>query len=162
MQRRQCTPRALTLMLAAAWALTGLVTLGAQGKDPFVGTWVLNVAKSSFAVPAAAYKSSTMQIETAGDGQKIDVDTAGPGGPPIRYSFTASFDGKDYPVPGIGTVTLKRVDPRTVERVHKTDGKPTMTILSRVSRDGKTLTLTQTGTGRAGEQVHNELVYEKK
>lgn len=160
--QRQYTARAMTVMLATAWALTSLVGLQAQGKDPSVGTWVLDAAKSTFGVPAAAYKSSTLKIEATSDGQKIDVDTTGASGPPIRYSFTASFDGKDYPVPGIGTVTLKRVDARTVERVHKTNGKPSMTILTKVSRDGKTLTQTQTGVGREGEPVKNELVYQKK
>lgn len=156
------TARSMVVMLAAAWILADVVGLVAQRQDPFVGTWELNAAKSTFSVPATAYKRSTIKIEKVGDGQTIDVDSEPVNGRGIHYTLTAFFDGKDHPVEGIGTVTLKRVDARTVERVHKTDGKPTLTILSRVSSDGKTLSVTQTGTGRDGKPMKSQLLYEKK
>jgi hypothetical protein len=153
--------RVMTLMLAA-WAFTGLAGLIAQETDPFVGTWVLNSAKSTFAPPSAPYKSSTLKIEPTPDGERIEVENVVASGSPIRYTVEAPFDGKDYPLPGIGTVMLKRIDARTVERIHKADGKILMTFRHRVSRDGKTLTATQTGTARGGGAVKNELVYDKK
>jgi hypothetical protein len=154
---------AASRVLACAWLVAvGTATLVAQGPDPFVGTWELNAAKSSFGVPAMAYKGSTLKIEAAGNGQKVVVENIGPQGQSFGYDFTAGYDGKDSAVPGVGTVTLKRVDARTLERTHKTDGKPTMTFMTRVSPDGKTLTINQDGTGPNGQVMKNTLVYEKK
>jgi hypothetical protein len=155
------TARVMTILLTV-WALTFPTGLAAQETDPFVGLWVLNVAKSKFAPPAAPYKNSTLTIESIPGGQKIGVENTVASGSRIGYTVEASFDGKDYPLPGIGTVALKRIDARTVERIHKADGKTLMTFLNRLSPDGKTLTATQTGTAKDGRAVKSELVYEKK
>jgi hypothetical protein len=134
----------------------------AQAQDPFAATWELNTTKSSFGNPAGGYKGSTLKIEVVGKGQKVVVENIGPSGRPIRYEFTANYDGKEYPLVGMdGTVTLKRVDARTVERVHKNDGVVTLVFMSSVSRDGKTLTLEQTGNPE-GRPVKNTIVYDKK
>ncbi len=48
----------------------GLSILSAQGADPRVGTWQLNVAKSKFS-PGPAPKSQTLKIEAAGKGERV-------------------------------------------------------------------------------------------
>jgi hypothetical protein len=147
------------------WVVTlGVVSLAAQSRDPFVGTWHFNAAKSTFGNPATAFKESTITIQAFGNGQKVVVDTISGRGQHIEYEFTAAFDGKDYPITGVapGTVTLKRIDDRTIERIHKNDGKQTLVFLTRVSPDGKILMLTQTGTGPQGQPVKNTILYEKK
>ena len=85
-------------------ALTGLVALagvaiGAQATDPYVGTWTLDVAKSTFK-PGPAPKSTTVVIEAAGKGLKIAVDSVPADGTPAKWSFTTQRDGKDTPVTG--------------------------------------------------------------
>jgi hypothetical protein len=63
---------------------------------------------------------------------------------PSGETFTAKFDGNDYPVKGAGfwydTVSLKRFGERSFEETQKLKGKPVETDTWTVSNDGKTLT----------------------
>jgi hypothetical protein len=158
--RRHRVALAQSALLIVFITSTGLSS--AQARDAFVGTWHLNPTKSTFGNPAAPPKASTLRIEAAVNGHKMVVDNVGPSGRPITYQFTAAFDGKDYPLDGMdGTVALKRVDARTIERTHKNDGVITLVFTTRLSADGRTLTLTQTGQAE-GRAVKNVLVYDKK
>ena len=51
-------------------AVAALAT--AQAKDPFVGTWNMNLAKSKYS-PGPAPKSTTSTYEAAGKGYKVSV-----------------------------------------------------------------------------------------
>ena len=53
-------------------------------------------------------------------------------------------------------------DANTVKLVSKKNGKVTTTQTSTVSSDGKTRTVTTTGTNGAGQTVNNVVVYEKQ
>ena len=79
-------------------------------------------------------------------------------------TYTANFDGKDYPVIGSNnadTVALKRVDAHTVEQTSKKGGKVTVTSNWVISGDGKTLTMTSKGTRANGESFSAATVWEK-
>jgi len=57
-------------------------------------------------------------------------------------SYTAKFDGKDYPFkgdPGATTVALKKIDANTVEETVKLEGKVVTVNRITVAPDGKTL-----------------------
>ncbi len=57
-------------------------------------------------------------------------------------SYSAKFDGKDYPFkgdPGATTVALKKIDANTVEETYKLDGKVVTVNRITVAPDGKTL-----------------------
>jgi hypothetical protein len=59
-------------------------------------------------------------------------------------SYSAKFDGKDYPYkgdPGITSVSLKRIDANTIEETDKRDGKPISVARFTVSPDGRTMTI---------------------
>jgi hypothetical protein len=59
-------------------------------------------------------------------------------------SYTAKFDGKDYPYkgdPGVTTVALKKIDANTVEETDKRDGKVIFTSHMTVSSDGQTMSI---------------------
>jgi hypothetical protein len=63
---------------------------------------------------------------------------------PTGESFDAKFDGRDYPVKGgrvTSTVSLRKVNDRTIEQTTKRDGKVVMVDYMAVSADGKTLTV---------------------
>jgi len=64
-------------------------------------------------------------------------------------------------VPG-QTVTLKRIDNHTVERITYLKGKKLVIEKWEISRDGKTRTVTQSGVGPDGKPVDNVLVYDKQ
>ncbi len=78
------------------WALR---SANAQAPDPLVGTWHLDVAKSTYK-PGPAPKSATVVITAAGKGLKIAIDAVGGDGKPMKWSYANDRDGKDTPVTG--------------------------------------------------------------
>jgi len=144
-------------------ALAGAVL--AQAGDPQIGTWKLNVAKSTFS-PGPAPKSGTTKIEAAGAGAKLIVDQTAADGTARHWEFTANYDGKDVPIvgnnPDADTVARTRVNANTVETISKKAGKIVTTQQSTVSADGKTRTVTTKGVNAAGQKVDNVAVYEKQ
>jgi hypothetical protein len=141
-------------------ALTG----AAFAQAPGLGTWTLNVAKSKFS-PGPAPKSSTVTFSAAGQGVKAVIDTIGPDGSKIHWEYSANFDGKPAPVTGNpdgDMVVAKRIDANTIETSYTLKGKPT-TVNTRVySADGKTMTVTSTGTNGQGQKLNNVQVFERK
>jgi hypothetical protein len=148
---------------AFAAALAGAVL--AQAPDPQVGTWKLNLAKSKYS-PGPAPTSATTQIEAAGAGTKVVVDQSPADGVIRHWEFTANYDGKDVPVtgnnPDADMIARTRVDASTVKSISKKGGNVTTTQTSAVSSDGKTRTVTTTGTNGAGQTVNNVAVYDKQ
>jgi hypothetical protein len=80
-------------------------------------------------------------------------------------TYTASYDGKDYPITGSAsadTLALKATAKNTVERVDKKGGKVVQTFVRKISADGKTMTVTQKATTPKGEAVENTMVFERQ
>jgi hypothetical protein len=144
--------------------IMGLVTALAQASDPAAGTWTLNLAKSKFS-PGPGPKSQTLKYEPWDTGVKLSVEIVNADGQSTHSEYAAKFDGKDYPVtgnPNADTITLKRIDSHAFEAHWKTDGKPTMTVRTTISKDGKTRTSVQTGKNAQGQEVKNTVVYDKQ
>jgi hypothetical protein len=55
-----------------------------------------------------------------------------------------------------------KIDDNSYSNTWKKGGKPTITAKVAVSADGKTMTITQTGTNAKGEGVNNTIVYTKQ
>jgi hypothetical protein len=158
---RACLSAAFACVLAAVLA----DTVVAQAADPQVGTWKLNLAKSKYS-PGPLPKSATTKIEAAGAGTKVVVDQVQSDGTVRHWEFTANYDGKDTPItgnnPDADMVARTRVNANTVKTVSKKNGKVTTSQTSEVSSDGKTRTVTTTGTNAAGQAVNNVAVYDKQ
>jgi hypothetical protein len=75
------------------------------------------------------------------------------------------FDGKDYPVTGVGsvfdTIAIKRIDDNTQSSVTK-KGKYHMEGMTVISNGGKTMTITNKGTGADGKPTNFSVVWEKQ
>jgi hypothetical protein len=148
--------------------LAGLIafaaTTHAQAPTGLLGAWKLNVAKSKFS-PGPAPKSMTLVYTAAGaGGMKIDVDIAPGEGAPQHWEMTAQYDGKDYPVsgnPAADMISMKKVSALATESTFKKDGKVTATNVRALSADGKTLTITSTGTTADGKPRKDVQVFEK-
>jgi hypothetical protein len=149
--------------------MTVTFTAGGQSAEPWLGTWTLNLTKSTYR-PGPPPKSSTSTIEPWQGDVKVTVDTVPAQGPPIHLENSAKFDAKDYPVlgaPPSGTPAASnatRAYTRThdhVEYVTKVDGDVSTTTKWTVSRDGKTLTVTITGKDALGQAIKNTQVYDK-
>jgi hypothetical protein len=154
--------RVTTILSAAVLAVTLLAN--AQSTDPFVGTWRLNVAKSKY-MPGPTPKSATSTYEAAGKGYKVAVKNVSASGT-TQYSYTTNLDGKDVPVtgnnPNADMLAVRRIDARTLQSVSKKNGKVTITQRNVVAADGKTRTVTTTGTDAQGQKVNNVAVFERQ
>ena len=137
MQSRIATACLVVLLLA-----TGL----AAAENPFAGTWKLNPAKSKFT-------GDTMKFERTPSGE---IHWAGAG---LAYTFKT--DGKEYPGPVGDLVAWKQVDDRTWETTVKLKGTLVNTDTSKLSADGKTMTITSRGTKPNGESFEDTSVYER-
>jgi hypothetical protein len=129
------------LLIAAVWT----ITLSAQSKDPRVGVWKLNVAKSTFP-DGNPPRSIIRSYEDRGGGlilykqEVIDAE-----GNQSVLNTTCKLDGIDYPQATQSaksvTIAFRLIDAYTVEVVNKLDGKVTGGATQTVSEDGKTLTI---------------------
>ena len=160
--RRQTTRVVFTVVAVMTVALF----VAGQSADPWAGTWKLNLTKSKYS-PGPPPKSMTSKIGALEGGVKVTIDTVNAQGQPTPpLESIAKFDGKDYTVKGgpaaaNTTRAYKKVDGH-VEYVTKVDGKVTITTKWAVSRDGKTLTVTQAGKNAQGQTVNNTLVFDKQ
>jgi hypothetical protein len=129
-----------------------------------IGTWKVNLNKSTYTPGPKPTLASTLRIEAAGQGERVIVNGIADG-KATNYSYTATIDGQPYATPGSpygDHATLRIVDERTSEMTYTTNGKVTRTARRMVSPDGKTLTIVSKGVNAKGEQYNNNVVYEKQ
>jgi hypothetical protein len=117
--------------------------------DPFAGEWTEDLSKSRMA------QGMALKIEAEGNG---GVHFSG------DFSYSASFDGKEYDLKNSrnDTVSLQIVDPHTVDAIYRRDNQITQKDRWAVSPDGAQMTLTTTGTLETGQQLKETLVFQKK
>ena len=137
----------------------------AQGPNPLIGTWKVNLAKSTYS-PGPPPKSSTRTYTQNGDGLKFVIGGVNADGSArANQSWAAHFDGKEYPSvgnPANDMVTITMVGASTMDATYKKGGKVTDTVRLTVSKDGKTMTVWQGGTNNAGLPVSNFTVFDKQ
>jgi hypothetical protein len=131
--------------------------------DPQMGIWRLNEAKSKITpgtlkFTTIIYKSMFAKVKVEGEG--IDAD-----GKPVHSEWTGNFDGKDYPVTGdpiSDSRSYTKVDDRTLDLTVKKGGKVIDTVRMVLSADGKSRTVTVSGTTPKGKKFKNVVVYDKQ
>ena len=149
-------------------AFVTVVSVAGWAQDVQTGHWTLNVAKSKFKTSPAPKTQIVTIVPEGKDGVKVTADVVRANGAKAAFSYAAQYDGKEYPrtetgdgaVPG-QTVTMKRIDKSTVERITYLNGKKLIIEKWAISPDGKTRTVTQSGVGPDGKPVDNVLLYEK-
>lgn len=147
--------RLLLLMLGASaiWAA-----------DASVGTWKLNVEKSTFK-PGPPPVAETRVYEAQPNGVKTTVTTIWADRLSTTVEYPANYDGKDYPVSGsrdVDAVVLTRMDDFTSAATLKHAGQEIGVARRVVSRDGKTMTISYKGINTRGDQVDNVVVYDRQ
>jgi WD40 repeat protein len=131
------TGAVLVLLLAFGGGL-------AAAENPFVGTWKLNPAKSKLT-------GDTMKFEKTASGA---IRTSASG-----FSYTFNVDGKEYTGPFGRVIVWKQIDDHTWETTYKFKGNLLRTETSKLSPDGKTLTVVDKGTRPNGEKFEETTVY---
>jgi len=134
-------------------------------QNPALGTWKLNVAKSKYN-PGPAPKSMTRTLEAQGDKIKHTYQGVAADGSAISYSFTAAYDGKDYPITGSApggadSLSITQPSPGTYEAILKKGGEVVLLSHAKISADGKVTTFNQNSPSGKGS-VNNIIVYEKQ
>ena len=149
------------ILFAVALLFSAAVVCSAD--DPNMGTWKLNEAKSKFG--PGAPKNNTVVYEAAGDMIKVTVDGTDGSGAATHNEWTGKFDGKYYAVTGDPTSDMRsyrRINSRTLALSAQQAGKVVLTGRITVSRDGKSRTVTTSGTNAKGKRVTNTAVYDKQ
>ena len=121
--------------------LTTIVGSLHAADNPFVGTWILNPAKSK--LPAnSPYKNITLQFAVVFDTVTVGSKFVVASGQEQTATELFHTDGKEHP----GTLSLgvlhtaRWVNPRLLEITAKKDGKDMGMMQYELSGDGKTLT----------------------
>jgi hypothetical protein len=142
-----------------------VASMAAQTAEPIVGTWKLDVAKSTYK-PGPAPKSTTIVVAPEGKGIKVAIDAVNADGSPLKWGFATVRDGKEEaPVSGnpmFETVTSTRDSANAGTNVYKKAGKVVMTTKVAIAADGKSMTVTSTGTNAQGQATHNVAHYNRQ
>ena len=151
--------------LCVVLSVLGLTVLAGQASagDNWVGTWKLDPAKSQLG--SNAIRAQTLKFEATADGVKLTSEGTDAEGKPMKSGYTSKFDGKDVAWAGnpmADTAAPKRIDDNTYENVWKKGGKATVTAKVTVSKDGKTLTVSQAGKDANGAAVSSVAVYDRQ
>ena len=143
--------------------MTGFA-LAVMGAEPVIGTWKLDVAKSTYQ-PGPPPESQVRTYAVTPDGIKVTIVTVDAHGGTTMIEHPANFDGKDYPVTGSGgsyAISMIKLNDyqseSTLTHASKTIGKATRTV----AQDGKSMTVTYKGIDRTGQEVDNVAVYVKE
>jgi len=130
-------------------------------QTPFMGTWKLNDAQSKFG-PGAS-KNTTVVYSASPDGMiKITTDGTDKDGKPTHTEWNGKFDGKDYPVTGSSEADTRSYvasGKHSLSMTIKKGGKTTVTGKVTVALDGKTRTVTTSGSEPS---MNNTVVYDKQ
>jgi hypothetical protein len=132
--------------------------------ENWVGSWKLNTAKSQFG-STAVVRAQTLKFETTPAGIKLTSEGTDPDGKPMLGGYVSKFDGQDVPWagnPAADVACPKKLDDDSYENVWKKGGKAVVTAKVAVSKDGKTLTVSQAGTDPKGAAISSVAVYDRQ
>ena len=144
-----------------------VVVLSASGiwaADASIGTWKLNVAKSTFR-PGPPPVAETRIYKAQPNGVQTNVTTTWADRMTTTVGYPANYDGKDYPVEGsrdVDAVALSRQDDFTSAATLKHAGKEIGVARRVVSPDKKSMTISYKGVNTRGDRVDNVAVYDRQ
>jgi len=156
MNRKSFVRIGALLLLAAGIA-------SAAGYDAFIGTWKINEGKSK--VTAGTTKNSTVVYTVDGDKVKVAIDGTDAKGQAYHSDWTGKFDGKDYALtgdPSSDNRSYKVINDHTLLASSEKGGKEVNTARIVVSADGKTRTVTLSGTDASGAKITSTTIYDKQ
>jgi glyoxylase-like metal-dependent hydrolase (beta-lactamase superfamily II) len=135
--------------------------------EPFDGAWAMNVFTSQYAPANTMPYRREMTLAFGPDDMTHTTSTwrrtGGNDSPLSRATYTAKFDGREYPIQASSSkVTLTRVDARTIERKAIGDKGAHETSTWTLSADRKVLTMVTAGMDALGNQYSSTQVYDRQ
>ncbi len=156
--------RFLMFLVGSIFTLALSGAQAAPAGDPVMGSWKLNVARSTF-TPGPGWQSQSRVYAATPAGVSVTWTGIDAHGQTMRVSYTYAYDGRDYAMAGSAsydTLNAVRIDAWTVRSEEKRDGKTVGIAVRTVSRDGKVLTITDKGTNRKGQAFSQLLVFDRQ
>lgn len=132
-------------------------------ESPFVGSWKANLSQSK-RDPNHQFESATLEFAVAEDTVTITHGGIDASGQQESGVTELQADGKEHPFPGVpGIVHVTRwVGKHVLETVGKKGDQVTGRGVYEVSRDGKTLTATVSGTDASGTEFEQVIVFDRE
>jgi hypothetical protein len=156
--------RVFTSILAASAFAVALPQAGFAQADPVLGTWKLNLAKSTYA-PGQAPRSLTVTYQGAGANLTATADTIDAAGNAAKAVFVRIYDGQPHPTtgsPDYDASAYTRVD-ANIYIISRTKAGRFVEVDTQVlSQDGRTNTITTRGITAAGQPTNIVQVYDKQ
>jgi len=153
------------MMLALVVIMLSISAVLMAANDPSVGTWKLNLAKSKY-TGVQGPKSNINIFEPTPEGMKVTVRIVSAEGKENSTERIEIYDGVPHPMKGAGpggaAVSVKRIDPYTVEGDQLANGKVSFHFIRTVSKDGKTMTVKVKGTLAQGQTYDEIRVFDKQ
>jgi hypothetical protein len=134
-----------------------------QGVDPLIGTWKLNLEKSTF-TGRVAPKSRTTTWAVDGENLAVTIEGVEAKGQPLKLIFRLIYDGQPHPItgssPDYDSNTYHRIG-NSISGIFFKDGK--VVGLTQVQLvPGKTVTVTEEGIDTGDLPYHDVLVFERQ
>ena len=151
-----------TRITAVAVAFSFVAAAACFAANPHLGTWKLNEGKSKIAPETG--KNQTVVYTEMKDKMKVTVDGVDKDGKPRHGVWEGKTDGKAYKTEGNmswDSMAYKVVNDHTYELTAMKGGKAISSGKSTISADGKTRTVTMSGT-MDGKKFKNKAVYDKQ
>jgi hypothetical protein len=142
----------------AALALLG-GTLIAADDDPFVGTWKLDVAKSTYSSNHPKPQEVTLTIMDQGHNRLLTFSRTPADGSPIKFEVTEPIKGGPIEASvapsnrAFDTQVLQYISPTAYDFVYSKDGKEVARRHIKMAADHQTFTARYTGPGSQGETI---------
>ena len=152
-----------TRIAVVAVAVSFVAATACFAANAHVGTWKVNEAKSKFA-PGMG-KTNTVQYAEKKDQLEVTVDGVDKDSKPTHGVWMGKTDGKAYKVKGNlawDAMAYKMVNDRTYDITAMKGGKVRWSGKSTVAADGKSRTLSMSGTGADGKKFKSKIVYDKE
>jgi len=132
--------------------------------DPFLGTWKLNVARSKY--PAGTCpRQMTIAMTRIPEGIHYLSETRYADGRQARSDYTADYSDREVMVKGaVGLllpISLKRLNPHTVEATYTRGMQVVATSRRVVSANGRVMTITTVSPDKPGQTVTTVSVFDK-
>lgn len=131
-------------LLGAVLAIAMSGPAAAQAaSDPFIGTWKLDLSRSTF-TPGPPPKAKTLVFSATADGVLIDETETEPDGQVLTFKIPYARDGRPTPQnasPAYDTLSVTQPDAYTADWKVMRKGEVIGWARATVSRDGTTLTM---------------------
>ena len=149
------------LLLAVAFLAATPI---AQQQAPWFGTWQQVPPEKKWFDPWP-YQKVTLRIEPSGDGLRVVYDMVRRRGGIQHMEWSGRFDGKDYPVQGVGYVltnAYRQLSDRSYEIVVKVDDRAAAVATAAVSSDGRTMSVDTKERDAKGRTVSTTATYQRQ